>query len=320
MHKAIMSPRIVIVGAGTMGVGIASVCARGGYRTALVETDALQRERLPALLRDVFSGDPGQPDAALVSIHAALPEVEWQGVELVIESVLEDLALKQRVFAQLEAVAPPACVLASNSSSFPISEIAGSLPSAHRMVNLHFFMPAHLVPGVEVVRGAASSLEAAQSAAAIMRRCFMVPVMVDRDLPGFLANRLQHALSREAYALIDAGIASPEAIDQAVRFCFGFRYLAAGPALQRDHSGLEIHAAAAARMYPSLATNAQPAQCLDSRVRRGRLGMKAGAGFYDWDAASAARERARYDAVLRAGLRLLAPELAAMREEDPAQQ
>jgi len=305
-------PHIVIVGAGTMGVGIASVFARGGYRTAVVETNSSRREVLPGLLQEVFSGDPRNPELSLVSIHAQLSDFDWRNVELVVESVFEDLAVKQRVFAELEQVAPPGCVLASNSSSYPITEIAQSLTTASRMVNLHFFMPAHLVPGVEVVRGATTSRDSAESAASIMRRCFMVPVMVDRDLPGFLANRLQHALSREAYALMDAGVATAQAIDQAVRFCFGFRYLAAGPALQRDHSGLEIHAAAAARMYPSLATNAIPAACLEDRVRDGRLGMKTGGGFYDWDAQSASLERARYDAVLRAGLQVLAPELSAV--------
>src|SRR3546814_4288874 len=112
-----------------------------------------------------------------------------------------------------------------------------------------------------------------------MRRCGMVPVKVLKDLPGFLANRLQHALSREAFDLIDRGIASPEDVDAAVRFGFGFRFLAAGPVLQRDHAGIDVHCAAARTMYPTLSNADAPAAILADRVAAGKTGIKAGEGF-----------------------------------------
>jgi len=142
-----------------------------------------------------------------------------------------------------------------------------------------------------------------------MRAVGKVPVKVRKDLPGFLANRLQHALAREAFALIDAGVSSPEDVDAAVRFGFGFRFLAAGPVLQREHAGLDVHCAAAATIYPSLATNVEPARMLREQVAAGRLGMKTSRGFYDWTPESIAAERARYDKLLRAALELLKPEL-----------
>ena len=234
---------------------------------------------------------------------------EWQKVDLVIECIPEDLALKQALFADLVKRARADAVLTSNSSSFPISAIAQGLPTRERLLGLHFFMPAHLVPLVEVVWSADTAPAAAAALGAFMRRCGSVPVQVKKDLPGFLANRLQHALAREAFAMIDAGVATPEDVDAAVRYGFGFRFLAAGPVMQRDHAGIDTHCAAAATMYPSLAANTVPATALSERVARGDLGMKTGQGFFAWPPEAIAAERARYDSLLRAGLQLLAGEL-----------
>lgn len=228
---------------------------------------------------------------------------------MVIECIPERLDGKQALFAQLAQCARADALRCSNSSSFPISAIAQGLPTQERMVGLHFFMPAHLTPLVEVVSGAGTAQEAADKLDSFMRQCGMVPVRVKKDLPGFLANRLQHALAREAFALIDAGIATPEDVDAAVRFGFGFRFLAAGPVLQRDHAGLEVHCAAGATMYPSLAANKEPAQCLSDLVAQGKFGMKTGEGFFQWTPESMAVEKARYQNMLLAGLTLLAPEL-----------
>src|SRR5690606_38676133 len=143
-------------------------------------------------------------------------------------------------------------------SSFPISQIAQGLPTQERMMGLHFFMPAHIVPLVEVVLGSATDRVAADALSTFMKRCGSVPILVRKDVPGFIGNRLQHALGREAFSLIQEGIATPEDIDAAVRFGFGFRYLAAGPVMQKEHAGLDVHAAAAATIYPSLSNAAVP--------------------------------------------------------------
>ena len=233
----------------------------------------------------------------------------WADVRLVIECIPEKLPLKQGLFAKLLKWVPAHTVLASNSSSFPISAIAQGLPTAERMVGLHFFMPAHLVPLVEVVLGPNTDGATADALCDFMRGCGSVPVLVRKDKPGFLANRLQHALAREAFAMIDEGVASAEDVDAAVRFGFGFRFLAAGPVLQRDHAGLDVHTAAAASMYPSLSTTAEPSQVLREHVAAGRLGMKTGAGFFEWSPAQRQAERQRYDRLLQQGLAMLADEL-----------
>nr|WP_314630001.1 3-hydroxyacyl-CoA dehydrogenase NAD-binding domain-containing protein [uncultured Noviherbaspirillum sp.] len=305
----------LVAGGGTMGADVALVLARAGCRTLVLEPAEARRESLGAYLDNGLQNLGASHKRHLVSACASLDDVDWQAVDLVIECIPEKLAPKQALFAELEKRARPDAVLTSNSSSFPISAIAEGLASAARMFNLHFFMPAHLVPLVEVVLGERSSPPLAESLSAFMRGCGMVPVLVRRDLPGFLANRLQHAMAREAFAMIDAGIATPEDVDAAVRFGFGFRFLAAGPVLQRDHAGIDVHCPAAATMYPSLATNTVPARALTERLESGRLGMKTGEGFYQWTPESIAAERKRYDDLLMAGLRLLAPELPKIADE-----
>ena len=299
----------MVIGAGTMGADVAIVLARGGCRVTVVDPGAATRARLQPHVLQALTALGLARRANAVTAVPALADAAWDDVALVVECIPENLAIKQALFAQLVQVAPAGAVLASNSSSYPISAIAQGLESRQRMLGLHFFMPAHLVPLVEVVRGPDSDPELADSLCAFMRGCGSVPVLVRKDKPGFLANRLQHALAREAFAMIDEGIATPEDVDAAVRFGFGFRYLAAGPVLQRDHAGLDVHCAAAAAMYPSLCNAREPARALQDRVSAGRLGMKAGAGFYDWPDNHRLAERARYDHLLQQGLKLLAGEL-----------
>ena len=302
----------VVIGAGTMGADVAIVLARAGCRVTVTDPDAPKREALAAhVLAGLNDLGLGARAAGLLSV-AGLDDVAWADVRLVIECIPEKLALKQALFAELLKHVPENTVLASNSSSFPISAIAQGLPTAERMVGLHFFMPAHLVPLVEVVLGPETDGATARALCGFMRGCGSVPVLVRKDKPGFLANRLQHALAREAFAMIDEGVASAEDVDAAVRFGFGFRFLAAGPVLQRDHAGLDVHTAAAASMYPSLSTTAEPSQVLRQHVAAGRLGMKTGAGFFEWSPAQRQAERQRYDRLLQQGLALLSEELPAL--------
>ena len=306
----------LVVGGGTMGADVALVLARAGCKTTVMESFEARRKLLP----DYFARgmtDLGYPNRIdKLSACATLDQVAWNEIDLVIECIPERLDLKQTLFIELTRRARPDALLTSNSSSFPISAIAADLGTASRMLGLHFFMPAHLVPLVEVILGKGSNPAHAETLAAFMRGCGMVPVIVKKDLPGFLANRLQHALAREAFAMIDDGIATPEDVDNAVRFGFGFRFLAAGPVLQRDPAGVEVHTAAAATMYPSLSAATMPAKVLRDKVAAGKLGMKTGEGFFCWTEASAATERKRYDELLRAGLQLIAGELPQIKADD----
>jgi 3-hydroxybutyryl-CoA dehydrogenase len=231
----------------------------------------------------------------------AMTEVPWRQIHLALESVAENLQAKREVFAQLVEHANAEAILASNSSGIPITEISAGLPRRERMLNLHFFMPAHLVPLVEVVCGEVSDLALAQHVVELMRDIGMRPVLVRRDLPGFLANRLQHALMREAWSLIDRGIATPQDIDDAVRYGFGFRFIAAGPMLQKDLSGLTVHLDTSRGLYPDLCNDSVPSRTLQDLVARGEVGVKSGKGLFDWPPEKIRAEQARYQrALLRA--------------------
>ena len=301
LHK-----RAVIVGGGTMGADVAAIFAAGG-----MDVDIVQR---PGKTRDSLSERLGRSVAQLgakradVLLHDTLHGVAWKDAGIVVESVSEDLPLKQKIFAEFEALAPIDIPLTSNSSSFPISQIALGLKSARRMLGLHFFMPAHMVPLVEVVRSEATDPTVARSVFELMQDLHRKPVMVSKDIPGFLANRMQHALMREAWSLIERGIATPEDVDIAVRYGFGFRYVAAGPILQKEMSGLDVNYLASSTVFPDLCNDAKPAAKLAAKVKAGETGMKAGKGFYDWPPEKIAKTRARYQTALNRGLEILKAE------------
>lgn len=299
----------VVVGAGTMGADVTIVLARGGCKVTVADPDPVKRAQVIDHVKTALTLLDLERRASGVTAVSSLADIDWHDAALVVECIPELLAPKQTLFAQLVQLAPTHTVLTSNSSSFPISVIGQGLATQNRMLGLHFFMPAHLVPLVEVVMGAQTDLALAERLCSYMRGCGSVPVLVRKDKPGFLANRLQHALAREAFAMMDEGVATAEDIDAAVRFGFGFRYLAAGPVLQRDHAGLDVHCAAAATMYPSLSNTDKPAAVLQNHVSAGHLGMKTGAGFFEWPEERRLAERQRYDRMLQQGLTLLADEL-----------
>lgn len=311
MSNPFSSRTAAIVGGGTMGTDIAAIFIAGGWNVHLVEP---LRERWPAALARIRQSaaqleKPPATDKMPVDMLAQVGGLPWRTLSIVIECIPEKLELKQALFSEMEKMAPAGLPLASNSSSFPISDISRGLRTRERMLGLHFFMPAHLVPAVEVIRGEATDPALCAQCSDLMRSLGKVPVNVKKDIPGFLANRLQHALAREAFALIDAGLASAEDVDAAVRFGFGLRYLAAGPVLQKDIAGLDIHFAAAQTMYPSLANNSEPSASLRDKVAAGKLGMKTGEGFYRWTPESAAMEKARYELALLDALKLLKPDM-----------
>jgi 3-hydroxybutyryl-CoA dehydrogenase len=299
---------VAVIGGGTMGADIAAIFVAGGWTAHVVEPDTARRSTLTGRVQKACE-QIGKPFGAdrLVG-HARAGALPWQNIALVVECAPENLAIKRAVFAELEQLARPDATLASNSSSFPITDIAQELRSAARMCGLHFFMPAHLVPVVEVIRGKATDAAVCERLSDTMRALGRVPVNVRKDVPGFLVNRIQHAMMRECFALIEQDLATPEDVDAAVRYGFGFRFVAAGPILQKDLSGLDIHCAAAATIYPSLCNDAEPSRVVRERIAAGKFGVKTGAGFYEWTPERAAAEKARYDRALLAALEIFARE------------
>lgn len=206
----------------------------------------------------------------------------WSDCEWIIETITENLELKQAIFKHLDQTVPAHIPIGSNSSGFPISKIALGLKTANRMMGAHYFMPAEVVPLVEIVMGEKTDLTFADKACQIYKDIDKKPVLVKKDIPGFLANRIQHALMREALSLVQQGIASPEDIDDAVRFSFGFRYAAVGPMTQKEISGWDGMANAAKEIYPSLSNITTLPPKVVQLMSEGKTGMKSGEGFRKW--------------------------------------
>jgi 3-hydroxybutyryl-CoA dehydrogenase len=299
------SRSVVVIGAGAMGSGIAAHLVAHGRPAVLLVRDRARIEAARAETLTLVEALGESERHPLLSVETMPSFAGWANAALVIESIKEDLALKQELFAALDTLVPAGVPIGSNSSSYAISRIAGSLPTRARMFNTHYFMPAHRVPLVEVVLGAESDPALGERVCALLAEVGKKPVLVKREIAGFLANRIQHALMREVLALIDAGVASPEDIDVAVRYSFGFRYAAIGPVLQKEISGWDSTLAASREIYPALSNSNVPAACLERLVAEGRLGMKSGAGFMAWTAETAAAVRTAYDARLAAALELL---------------
>jgi 3-hydroxybutyryl-CoA dehydrogenase len=305
-RQALSVPRhVTVVGAGIMGCDIAAIfVAAGADVTAIATSSARQEERVNHVRRSVEQLATGKAEGKFALVNG-LDAAPLRETDLIVETVPEDLALKRRVFEQLEQLASANVPIASNASGFPISAIAGHLDSASRTAGLHFFLPAHVVPVVEVVKGERTSDATMDFLFDTMRAVGRVPVRVKRDTPGFLANRIQHALMREVFSILDEDLASPEDVDAAVRYGFGFRYVAAGPLMQKEFAGLDTQLAAATSIYPALSKSSEPSRTLTSLVANGRTGAKSLHGFWDWDAASLQAAKSAYEKTLLEALSVL---------------
>ena len=295
-----------IIGGGVMGGDIAVIFAAGGWDVHVMSPSQKTRDALPGRVAAGLNKlGAAEAQAASVRTHADLSGVPWQEVELVVEAATEDLPLKHRLFAELERLARPGIPLTSNTSTFPIGDIGRHLKTRSRVAGLHFFMPAHLVPLVEVISAEDTDPALAERLVGLMRDLGKAPIWVKKDVPGFVGNRLQHAMMREALYLIADGVTTPEGIDTAVRFGFGFRYIACGPVLQKEMSGLDTHYLSGASIYPHLYNEMVPPPLLKEMVDKGHIGMKAKRGFWEWNDEKLAKERARIERCLQAGMEIL---------------
>lgn len=306
MSTTPLTGRVVILGTGTMAAGIAAGFIDAGISVVILgrSIDKAQASIDAARKLAAVLSTPPRTDT-LATPGMIDTWSDWSDVVWVLETITEQFDLKRDLFQSLDARVPAHIPIGSNSSGFPITKLAEGLSTRARMFNAHYFMPAHLVPLVEVALGEDSDPDLGQQVCDFYRSAGKKPVLVRRDIPGFLANRIQHALMREALDLIDRGIASPEDVDTAVRYSFGFRYAAAGPVLQKEISGWDSMAQASREIYPSLSNTDHLAQCITDLMAQGRTGMKAGAGFTTWSPEQIALERKNYEARLKAAFQIL---------------
>ena len=287
--------QIAVIGAGLMGHGIAYLFAAGGYDVRVQDPARDSLEKLPRRIRDIC--DLLGTDGAAVARVSGEVSIEWavNGAGIVIEAAPEKLALKQTIFADLERFAPRDAILASNTSALPISHIAAGLKNRDRVLGAHFWNPPHLVPLVEIVLMSEANRPAGDRLAAVLRAIGRHPVFVHRDIPGFIGNRLQHALKREAIALVAAGVCDAETIDDVVKQGFGARLAVLGPLEQSDLVGLDLTKNIHDTLMPDLDVTPHPHPYLEALIDKGELGMKTGKGFRRWtpEQAEAVRQRLR---------------------------
>ncbi len=279
--------RVLVVGGGTMGRGIASVCALAGYPTLLFESDAARRAGLRgaiegswerAVEKGKLSSEAAHRAKGLLGVPARLEDAAGAG--LVVEAVPEEMGLKLRVFSELDRLCPSAAFLASNTSALSISEIAASTREPARVVGLHFFNPVPVMPLVEVVRGKATSEAVAQRAAAFAESLGKQAIRV-ADAPGFATSRLGVALGLEAMRMVEEGVASASDIDRAMELGYGHRM---GPLKTSDIVGLDVRLSIAETLAAGLDQRRfAPPAILRRLVAQGRVGKKSGRGFYRWE-------------------------------------
>jgi 3-hydroxybutyryl-CoA dehydrogenase len=312
--------RVAVIGAGLMGHSIAGVFAAAGASVSLYDPFPSALEAAPARIRLQLEAVGKDPEIADVIALTGELETAVAGADLVVEAVPENLELKQNLLAQLAQLLPTA-VLATNSSVYRVGELASRVSNPERVVGTHWFNPPHLVPLVEVIQGEATAPEVVAWVIDFHRQAGKAPVHVRKDVPGFIGNRLQHALWREAIALVEGGVCDAETVDLVVRNSFGLRLAAMGPIENADYVGLDLTAAVHEYVFPSLSTMQQPAELVRDLVAKGDLGAKTGSGLLKWDSGRRETAAKRLEAHLLEQLRVGAPgrvDLAEQADTAPA--
>jgi 3-hydroxybutyryl-CoA dehydrogenase len=293
--------RVAVIGAGMMGTGVAQVFAAAGHRVALQDLYPEALERAPGAIRSnlsflaehgLFSADAVDAAAGRVRTTTDLADAA-DGAEFVVECVFEDLGLKQGVFEELDAACPPATILCTNTSVMSITEIAAKARCKERVVGTHFWNPPYLIPLVEVVRTPQVDPEVVERTMAILRAAGKHPIDCKKDAPGFVANRLQHALWREAISIVEHGIADAATVDESIRFGPGLRLPILAPMENADMVGLDLTLAIHDYILPHLESSGVPSPLLREKVEAGELGFKTGRGFREWSEEEAEASRRR---------------------------
>jgi 3-hydroxybutyryl-CoA dehydrogenase len=303
--------RIAVVGAGLMGHGIAQVFALAGHEVTITDTVMASlgnvHERIAANLRELGE------DASAVDRIQPSPDLAAtvRDADFVVEAVLEDLPLKRQLFDAIERAARPDAVLASNTSVIPISKIMGGLKHKSRALGTHWWNPPYLVPLVEVIGTRWTSPAAIESTIALHAAAGKTPVHVKKDVPGFVGNRLQHALWREAISLVENGICDAETVDTVVKASFGRRLAVLGPLENADLVGTDLTLAIHKTVLKAIDGRPGPSPYLKALVASGKLGFKSGEGFRAWPADAQADLRSRVLAHLK---RARSQEAAASKE------
>ena len=284
------SKPICVLGAGLMGVGIATHFARFGYDVWLYDTDSSRIAEISAvaggILDELIVTDQfaiGEKTSVVARLHGTTSLQDIAACRLLIEAIPERLELKHALYAQLEELIAPEAVIASNTSGLPPDALAEKLTHPERLLIAHFWHPPHFIPLVEIVPGTATKPEYLHELQQQLIAIQLEAVVLDRAAPGFVGNRLQFALLREALHIVKSGIASAEVVDQVMRASLGRRYAMVGPLEAADMTGLSTVQDICRHLLPELATGSDMMSLVADKVANGDTGLRSGQGFYRWD-------------------------------------
>lgn len=294
---------VVVVGSGMMGSGIGAMAALAGNKTILVD---LNREKAIAGREKALNCIKVRQENGLNTEQEAARAAELittssdmaaaaGSARLVIEAIIENLEAKQKLFAQLDEILPVEVPICSNTSGLQITQIAALCKHPERTATTHFWLPAHLVPLVEVVKGDQSSLEVCEQIVAELKTWKKAPVLVKRDLPGQLANRIFQAIIRESIAIVASGLASAEDVDTAISCGMAMRFPEWGPLTHLDAIGLNLGLSVQDTVLPSISAETTANSYLRDLVEQGKTGVNAGTGFYDWSQKDIDKEMQKRD-------------------------
>ncbi len=285
--------KAAVVGLGTMGPGIAATLARGGMQVAAYDLNPEQREKAPpmmALAQKVLGALGVEDKGGSVEIPDSL-EATLASAELAVETVPEKLEIKQAVFKEIDALVGTDCVLASNTSGIPIGKLQEGNSNPARVVGMHWSNPAHVIPMIEVIAGAATAQDTVDWMCETIKGLGLLPVVVKRDVPGFVENRILYALLRECVDLVEQGVIDAEGLDTCVSWGIGYKLSVIGPMALLDVAGLDIYQAVGSYLNADLSTRSDVSPYVTDKTAVGRLGMKTGGGIFDYTPEEAAALR-----------------------------
>ncbi len=296
--------KIGIVGAGTMGAGVAEIFAQFGYTVILYNRSKAGMQRALERIRSNVAPIETETDTAEAKIYTTHDLAELAQVDLISESIAENLEVKQDIFRKLDEICDAKTLFTTNTSGLSISQIATAVSHPERFAGMHYFNPPQIVPAMEIIKGEATSDATCEVLMDLAKQMQKQPILVQKDVPGFVASRLQFAVVREALHLVEEGIASPADIDAVMKHGLGLRWALLGPLEIADLGGLDIFNTVGSYVAKSMSNATDSPKVLQDLVAAGKLGAKSGSGFYDYPPGKASALIAERDEKLQEILRI----------------